>query len=165
MLWQKQDLISIHFHGASMDLNSPSSTYASLPSQLFFQHPLCSCMHSQSLRLLWQKNPTKPQNPQSLLSLLLEVFLSRGEKERLRNSSGPFPTQGCFASTSSCIRHCSLSWNRLSLIISSRVSSLPASLLSLASSPALDARSLQREQLFEPSNRVLAPVVVCWTPP
>lgn len=93
VLRQRQDLISVYFHGDSMDLNSPSSTYASLPSQLFFQHPLCSCMHSQSLRLLWQKNPTKPQNPQSLLSLLLEVFLSRGEKERLRNSSGRFLTQ------------------------------------------------------------------------
>lgn len=31
----------------------------------------------------------------------------------------------------------------------------------LASSPALDARSLQREQLFELSNRALALAVVC----
>lgn len=95
MLWQRQDLISMYFHGASMDPNSPFSMCASLPSQLFFQHPLCSSMHSKSLRLLWQKNPNKTTNPpiSAVLSLLLEVFLSKKEKERQRNSPGPFPGQ------------------------------------------------------------------------
>lgn len=106
-----------------MALNSLSSVCASLPSQLFFQHPLCFSMHSQSLRLLWQKDPNKTTKPpiSAVLSLLLVVFLGRREEERLWS----LPWSGCFASASSCIQHCGLSWNGLSLIISSRVSSLP----------------------------------------
>lgn len=94
-LWQRQDLISVYLHRASMDLSSLSSMCASLPSQLFFQHPLCSSMHSQSLRLLWQKKKQKTTKPpiSAVLSLLFEVFLGRGEEERMRNSSGPFPGQ------------------------------------------------------------------------
>lgn len=127
MLWQRQDLISSYFCGASTDLNSPSSVCASLPPQLFFQHPLCSSMHSQSLRLLWQKKRQQNNKPPNLCSAFPFVcgFSGQWGKGEDEEQLWSLPWSGCFASTSSCIRHCSLSWNGLSLIISSRVSSLP----------------------------------------
>jgi len=133
-------------------------------------YPFCSSMCSQSLRLLWQKETRKEKAIPVVLSLLLEVFLGKGAgkdkaEELCWNSSRiTLPMSGYFASSSSCLWHRSVSWSGLSLILCSRVSSLPPSLppcFPLASSPALGARSLQREQLFEATRRALAWVVVC----